>query len=115
MPSSNGIFHVVNADRLDSERDVFVGLPVECNNKQVFHRIPVGTGTVARVCNRLRVLRSSCTETDNGERQIRVQLFPGSTNVVQSTYGLLHTGTPARVWWRGKKEKHTGGALDADC
>lgn len=71
--ASNNVFHVVRADALEPERDVFVGLPVECNNKQVFHRIPV---------------RSSCTDGVDGDRQIRVQLLPGNRNVVQSGHGL---------------------------
>ena len=70
--AANNVFHVVRAEDLEPKRDLFVGLPVECNNKQVFHRIPV---------------RSSVVDDD---RQPRVQLFQGShnENVVQSIRGL---------------------------
>lgn len=66
--AANNVFHVVAADALDAARDVFLGLPVDGNNKlQQFHRIP---------------LRSSLTETDD-DRRVRVQLL--SPNVVQTT------------------------------
>jgi hypothetical protein len=67
------MFHVVAASELNAERDVYVGLPMESTNKQTFHRIPI---------------RSSCTESDVGDRRWSVKLVPGHPNVVQSTQGL---------------------------
>lgn len=71
--AANPMFTVVPALDLNAQRDVYVGLPVENTNKQTFHRIPI---------------RSSCTESDTGDRRIHVKFVPGSQHVVQSTQGL---------------------------
>jgi hypothetical protein len=67
------MFHVVPVEDLNAERDVFVGVPVETTNKQTFHRVPI---------------RSSCTESIDEDRRLRVQMVPGSSCVVQSCQGL---------------------------
>lgn len=67
---ASNVFHVIKAANLDAERDVFVGLPQDGNNKQAFHRVPV---------------RSSNLETADG-RLSRVQLLSGQTHVVQNTH-----------------------------
>ena len=71
--SGGSMFKVIPAVELNAQRDVYVGLPVENTNKQTFHRIPI---------------RSSCTESDTGDRRLHVKLLPGQQNVVQSTQGL---------------------------
>ena len=61
------MFNVVKAWELDSERDVFLGLPVEgSNTKQAFHRVPVRSSNLS-----------------DGRRTQMVQ-----GNVVSSTQGL---------------------------
>lgn len=69
MAAATNVFHVVKAASLDPLRDVYIGLPVEGNSKQAFHRVPV---------------RSSVLQNPLA----RVQMLPGQTHVVQSTQGL---------------------------
>lgn len=71
--SDTSMFKVVPAADLQPERDVYMGLPVENTNKQTFHRIPI---------------RSSCTESETGDRRICVKLVPGQQNVVLSCQEL---------------------------
>ena len=94
MSGGERVFNLVDAAQLVVDRDVFVGLPVECSwgargaagrsNASAFHRVPI---------------RSACTESASGDRRTRVQFVPvrvvarrrpaaGSTNVVQSCQGL---------------------------
>lgn len=46
MAAANNVFHVVKAMELVPDKDVYIGLPVEGNNKQAFHRVPIRSSVV---------------------------------------------------------------------